>query len=129
MARRVQSPAPMQSPLKITFRGMDPSEAVAALIRERAARLERFHDRIVRCHVVVDLPHKHHRKGHHFAVRLDITTPTGQLAVTRDPPLDSTHEDFHAVVRDAFDAAARQLEDEARRRRGDVKAHHRVEGA
>jgi hypothetical protein len=27
------------------------------------------------------------------------------------------------VVRDAFNAAARQLEDEVRRRRGDVKSH------
>jgi len=102
---------------------MDPSDAVESLIRERAARLERFHDRIIKCHVIVDLPHKHHRKGSHFVVRIDIATPTGELAVTRDPRLDATHEDFHAVVRDAFDAAARQLEDETRRRRGDVKHH------
>ena len=113
----------MQIPLQITFRGMDHSDAIESVIRQRAARLERFHDRITRCHVVVDVPHRHHHKGHHYAVRLDITTPTGEVAVTRDPALNDSHKDIHAVIRDAFDAAARQLEDEVRRRRGDVKTH------
>jgi len=93
---------------------MDPSDAVASLIRERAARLERFHDRIVAMHVVVDVPHKHGRKGNHFVVQITVTTPQGEIAVTRDPPLDDTHQDFHAAVRDAFDAAVRQLEDDHR---------------
>lgn len=59
-------------------------------------------------------------KGRLFAVRIDITTPTREIAATRDPPTDRTHEDFNVVLRDAFDSAARQLEDEVRRRRGDV---------
>ncbi len=117
----------MQIPLQITFRGMDPSEAIEALVRERSLRLERFHDRITRCHVVVDLPHRHHRKGRLYAVRIDITTPTGEIAVSRDPPLDHSHEDINVVVRDAFNAAARQLEDEVRQRRGDVKTHEELE--
>ena len=102
---------------------MEPSPAVESIIRQRAAHLERFHDRIVRCHVVVDVPHRHHHKGRHFAVRIDVTTPTGEFVATRDPSGDGSHQDFKAVVRDAFDAIARQLEDEVRRRRGDVKAH------
>ncbi|HEX7670990.1 MAG TPA: HPF/RaiA family ribosome-associated protein [Polyangiaceae bacterium] len=113
----------MEIPFQLTFRGMSSSEAVESMIRERASRLERFHDRIVRCHVVVDVPHRHRSKGRLFSVRIDITTPTGEIAVTREPQHDLSHEDFNAVVRDAFDAAARQLEDEARRRRGDVKTH------
>jgi ribosome-associated translation inhibitor RaiA len=111
----------MEVPLQVTFRGMDPSDAITGMIRERAQRLERFDPRIVACHVVVDVPHRHRSTGRNFAVRLDITTPTREIAVSRDPGLDRGHEDFGAVVRDAFDAAARQLEDEARRRRGDVK--------
>lgn len=106
---------------------MDPSEAIESMIRERSARLERFHDRIVRCHVVVDVPHRHQRKGRLYAVRVDITTPTGEIAVTRDPQGDHSHEDLNVVVRDAFDTAARRLEDEVRRRRGDVKAHEETE--
>jgi ribosomal subunit interface protein len=102
---------------------MDSSPAIEDNIRERAARLERFHDRITRCHVTVDVPHRHQTKGKLFAVRIDITTPAREIAVTRAPSADHTHEDFRAVLRDAFNAAARQLEDDVRRRRGDVKTH------
>lgn len=108
----------MQVPLRITFRGMASSPAVEDAIRERVMHLEHFHDRITRCHVTLDVPHRHRSKGRLFAVRLDITTPDREIAVTRDPPLDHTHEDFNVVLRDAFDAAVRQLEADVRRRRG-----------
>ncbi len=108
----------MQVPLQITFRGVDHSDSIEAIIRERAARLERFHHHIIRCHVTVDQPHRHRSQGRPFSVHIDITTPGGTVALTRDPS-DRDHEQFSVVVRDAFDAVARQLEEEARRRRGD----------
>jgi len=113
----------MKLPLQITFRGMAPSAAIEDAVHERAARLERFHPRITRCHVTIDLPHRRHAQGNLFAVRIDITTPAREIAVTRDPSGDHTHEDFEVVLRDAFNAATRQLEDHVRRRRGDVKTH------
>ena len=87
------------------------------MIRERAERLENHCDGITRCHVVVDQPHKHQRKGNHFTVRLDLTTPYGEIAVTREPHQKSAHQDFRAVVRDVFDAATRLLDTEAGRAR------------
>lgn len=106
---------------------MEPSAAIESIIRERATRLERFNDRIVRCHVVVDMPHRHQKKGRLYAVRIDVTTPTGEIAATRDPPDDHSHQDLNVVLRDSFDAITRQLEDDVRRRRGDVKAHEEPE--
>lgn len=96
---------------------MDPSPAIESKIRERAARLARFNDRIVRCHVVVDMPHRHQRKGRQLEVRIDLTTPTGELVVTRSPEENAAHTDFNAVMRDAFDAITRQIEDDLDRRR------------
>jgi ribosome-associated translation inhibitor RaiA len=116
----------MSLPLQITFRGIAPSPAIEYAIRERAARLERLYDRIIRWHVTVDVPHRHGAKGNLFAVRIDITTPSREIVVTRDPSADHTHEDFRVVLRDAFNAAARQLEDDAHRRRGDVKTHESI---
>ena len=40
-------------PLEIAFRNLAPFEASEARVRERVARLERRHDRIVTCRVVV----------------------------------------------------------------------------
>ena len=107
----------MQVPLQITFRGMSPSPAIESLIRQRSARLERFNERIIHCHVVVDLPHRHSRKGNPYAVHIDITTPTGPIVISRDPRADRARQELDIAVRDAFDAATRRLEDEVRRHR------------
>jgi ribosome-associated translation inhibitor RaiA len=107
----------MQIPLQITYRGMSSSPSVDALIQERASKLERFSDRIVRCHVIVGVPHRHQKQGRHFSVHLDLTTPLGNIVVTREPPSAAEPQDLAVVVRDAFDVATRQLEDEARRHR------------
>jgi ribosome-associated translation inhibitor RaiA len=107
----------MQIPLQITFRGMSPSPAIEALIRARGARIERFYDRIIRCHVVVDMPHRHHRKGRQYAVHLDITTPESEIVVTRAADPDESHQELETAVRNAFDIATRQLEEDVRRRR------------
>jgi ribosomal subunit interface protein len=113
----------MQIPLEISFRNMDPSPAVEARIREKAAKLERFHDRIIGCTVVVEAPHKHHHKGKLYSVHIDISLPGKDVVVDRAKPLDHAHEDVYVALRDAFDAAVRQLEDHTRRMRGDVKSH------
>jgi ribosome-associated translation inhibitor RaiA/cold shock CspA family protein len=113
----------MEIPLQITFRGIDHSDAIEFAIRQRAERLERFCDRITRCHVTVDMPHQHRHRGNHYAIRIEIEAPSGEVSVTRDPSLADSHKDFQSVVRDAFDAATRQLEDDAQKQRGEVKGH------
>ena len=113
----------MELPLQVTFRNMESSEAIAAKIRERAAKLDRYHHHIMSCRVMVEAPHRHHQHGQLFHVRVDITVPGGELMVTRDPPQNGAHKDVYVAIRDAFDAADRQLEDYARRQQGRVKVH------
>jgi len=113
----------MQVPLQITFRNMQPSAAVEHRIRERAAKLERFHDRITGCRVVVDAPHRHHYKGRLFAVQVDLTLPGHEILASKGAGVNHAHENAHVAVRDAFDAALRQLAVYVRRLRGDVKHH------
>lgn len=113
----------MQMPLQISFHGMEPSPAIEARIREKAAKLERFHDRIVGCRVTVEAPHRHHRHGKLYNVRLDISVPGKDVFVGHSGPLNHAHEDVYVAIRDAFNAAGRQLEDHVRRMRGDVKTH------
>lgn len=113
----------MQEEVQITWRGMEPSDALADAIRERVDRLERFHNRITACRIVVEQLHRHKHKGNLFNVRIDLTVPGGEIAVTRESGKNHAHEDAYVVVRDAFKAATRQLQDHVRRQRGDVKAH------
>jgi ribosomal subunit interface protein len=113
----------MQRPLEIRFHQMPPSPAIEARIREKAAVLERFSDRITGCRVVVEKEHRHHHKGNLFRVRIEIDAPGKELAVTHTGPRDHAHEDVYVAIRDAFNAAVRRLEDHVRERGGKVKAH------
>jgi cold shock CspA family protein len=113
----------MQKPLQISFRGTAHSDAVEKNIRARAKKLDKFHDRIMACRVIVEAPHRHHHKGNMYQVRIDITVPEGELVVSRNRDQDQAHEDVYVAIRDAFRAARRQLEDYARKRRGHVKSH------
>ena len=45
----------MQLPLQVSFRHMDHSEEIDALVREKAAALDRFARDIMSCRVVVEL--------------------------------------------------------------------------
>jgi ribosomal subunit interface protein len=113
----------MKLPLQVTFRNMDTSDVLEANIREHAARLNKFFDHIMHCDVVVEEAHRRHHKGNLYHVRIDITVPDKEIVVDREPDKHSAHEDPYVAVRDAFDAATRQLEDYARRRSQRVKSH------
>ena len=75
----------MKIPLQITFRNMLPSQAIEDNIREKASKLESFYDRIMGCRVIVEAPHRHHRKGKAYEVRIDLTVPGGELVINRSP--------------------------------------------
>jgi len=113
----------MQRPLQIVFRDIAPSEAVEAQIREKMEKLELFYPHIIGCKATVEIAGKHKHQGQLFNVRLDITVPGSELVINRDK-----HEEFYVALRDAFDAAKRQLEDHGRRQRGDVKSHEVEQG-
>jgi ribosomal subunit interface protein len=108
----------MRIPLQITFRNIAYSAPIETNINEKAAKLERFYDRIMSCRVVVEESQRRRHQGKLYSVRIDITVPGKELAVTREE-----NEDAYVAVRDAFDAAVRKLEEHARRRHGDVKTH------
>ena len=100
---------------------MPSSEAIETHIVEKAGKLERFYEKITNCRVIVEAPHRRHHKGKLYHVRVDITVPGDELVVKREPPQHASHEDIYVAIRDAFDAARRELQDYARRRRGQVK--------
>ena len=113
----------MQIPLQITFRGIPHSDAVEAKIREKVSKLERFHSHIMGCRVAVESEHHRHHQGNQYHIRLDITTPRKELVISRDHHDKKAYEDVYVAMRDAFNAATRQLEDYARVQRGKVKTH------
>lgn len=115
----------MQTPLRITFRHMQTSPAVEARVREHVDRLERFHDRITGCHVVLEAPPAHRNKGAPFDVKIELTVPGGEIAIRSERAEHEAHTDVYVAMRDAFDIARRLLQDHARGHRVDIKRHAR----
>lgn len=108
----------MQIPLQVTFHGIPSSDAVEAAIRAKVDKLGQFSTHVMSCRVVVENVNRHSRQGRLFNVRIDINLAGRELVVNRDQ-----NEDLYVVLRDAFDAARRLVEDEERRLRGNVKNH------
>ena len=134
----------MRLRLQVTFRHMEPLSVAETWIQEEAAKLETFYNRIMRCHVIVEVPHSHHRKGSQYQVRIDLTVPGGEIVIKHAPSLskrpwqegqveltkglelDAEHKSLRQAINDAFRAAGRRLQDYARRQHGDVKHHERM---
>ena len=112
----------MQKP-QITYRGMAHSSAMDARIQELATKLEEFHPKITSCHVVVNEVDRHKNKGNLFEVRVDCHVPGKEIVATHQK-----HEDAYQAVGLAFDVLYRQLEEEIRITRGEVKRHRDERG-
>ena len=96
----------MQTPLQITVRGIAHSETLETRIRDKAAKLEEFHPRITSCRVTVEEVQKHKQQGREFQVAIDVRLPGKEIVVNR-----AHAEDAYVAVRDAFDAAKRQIDE------------------
>jgi ribosomal subunit interface protein len=110
----------MKIPVQVTFQDFTPSEALDTAVRERATKLEQFHPHMISCRVVVSRETRHHQQGNAFTVHFDIKVKGHEIAITRH-----ADEDPFVALRDAADAAKRQIEDHARAQRGEVKSHGR----
>ena len=113
----------MDIPLQVSFRNMDRSEAVEARVREKAEKLEKYYGHLTSCRVVIEAPERRRLKGKLFHVRIELGLPGKELVVSRHPKDKKAHEDVYVAIRDAFDAARRQLEDRVRKMDGKVKSH------
>jgi ribosome-associated translation inhibitor RaiA len=101
----------MRQSLDITFRNVRSSQAVITTIEKQVEKLEQFCNRITHCRVVIDAPHRKQHKGKLYEVLIELQVPNGTLVVNRHSGDDPAHTNLYVALRDAFDAAKRQLQD------------------
>ena len=94
----------MKIPLQISSRKLTLSSSAVDVIKSKVEKLESFCDKIISCRVMVETPHRHKNHGSLFNVSIDIFIPGAELAVKKEG-----HEDFYVAIRDAFEAARRQI--------------------
>jgi ribosome-associated translation inhibitor RaiA len=113
----------MDRPLEVVFRNMKPSAELEADVRARAARLELLNKHIIGCRVTVELENHTHRTGYIPEVHIQIEVPGKNITVNHK------HEhggDALTSVREAFDAAAKQLREYSARRTLHLKHQERA---
>lgn len=113
----------MNTPLEISFKGLDKSAVIEAKIADRAAKLEKHFDRMTHCRVVVAAPNKHHHKGKTYEIKIDIGIPgSAPLIVTHESSVGQAQEDLKIALRDAFDSADRRLHEIVDKMNGSSRA-------
>ena len=106
----------MQVTPKIAFRNVSQTPAIKRAIQDGIAELEEIEDRITNCRVMVELPHRRHRTGNPYHVRIDLNLPGAEILVSRPPSASGTDEAVVAIS-EAFHTARTQLLERARKRR------------
>jgi ribosome-associated translation inhibitor RaiA len=118
----------METPVKIGFHGGDASPALTEMINEEVEALERVYGRLTSCQVTVQVPDNHHRTGF-YAVHVRLAMPGNYDVVVDHQPGDDDRLTIpQFAINDAFRRAKRQIQDRAKKMRGETKTlHKRVE--
>jgi len=114
--KKPRTPEPI--PVRVAFRGIDPSDALRSLAERLTQKLPHFYRRISSAEVVIERPEGFSREARLFHARLDVSVPGKVLVAESTPSTDDAHKNGAPALREAFRKMERQLEDYARLRRG-----------
>lgn len=115
----------MDRPLEIAFHNMHSSESLEKMIREQVDRLDKRHARLVGCRVSVEALHRQHQTGNIYECHITLSLPGRDLVVSRElhkAKQNYANPDVRTSIREAFEAAERQLLESKRERRSDTTA-------
>ena len=106
-------------PVDITLRDIPNSRAVEDRIKKKTDKISDFYaDQVEFCKVTLGLAQKHKHQGKLFDVHLEVGVPGKVLVVNH-----KKNEDLYVLLRDAFHALMRQIEEHKERIRGYIKTH------
>ncbi|MCF3974695.1 HPF/RaiA family ribosome-associated protein [Paracoccus salsus] len=113
----------MQTAVEISFKHVEPTDEIKALISDKVAQLEKFYSGITSCHVYVRAPHRSQRTGNLFEVTIELRVPGKELVVRHDQNDVAEHEHLKVAIRDAFAAMGTELKGWKAQIKGETKLH------
>ena len=109
---------------EITYRHLEKTTAIHNLVEEKIAKLEQFCDYMNSCRVVIEKDSDNPNSGSPYRVSIDITIPHGrEIAVVENPDTGKQYTPLERVIRDAFEAARRQIVSISTEQQGKRKVH------
>jgi ribosome-associated translation inhibitor RaiA len=113
----------MEVPLEIILKNVENKKEIEDVIYEKLAKLEQACDHVISCSVFVEQNPTHQNAKHTYHIRIDVRVPPHHEIVIKRDSGRNVHEDIATVVREAFIAARRQVEQIVDRQKQHVKAH------
>ena len=110
----------MTPELEVVWRGVEPSQALTERIRYHVAQISGAGP----CRVTVGLPHRRHRRGAHYEVKLELWRDGRAIEVSRDAGRRS--EDPYAAVNAAFGRLERKLANDGSKARAKLRSARRA---
>ncbi|MBP0482188.1 HPF/RaiA family ribosome-associated protein [Sagittula salina] len=108
----------------LSWRNLDPSDAVAELVARRIAVLERLHPRITGCEVVLEADQKRKAHGRVVKARLTLHIPGPDFHAERAVAQGSARGDLLLAVNRTFSAAEKHLKRQKKTMAGLEVKHH-----
>lgn len=106
----------MRTQTEVHFHGIEKSDAIEARILEKVSKLEKHFDRLSRCRVVLEAPHRNGQRPLAFQIKIELTVPSKKpIIVCHEQVVSQGNEELPIVIRDAFAAATRKVEGTARK--------------
>jgi ribosomal subunit interface protein len=100
----------MQIAPEIIFHDVDRSQWVEEYITQRVQRLERYADRITKCHVTLAQEQASHHKGNSYSVMVEVRMPPNHdLAAKKEMVIHDMQAELPGLVNLAFGAVEKQL--------------------
>ncbi len=100
---------------QVTFRGISPSPTIVDVVWKRSRKLQEVSPQLEGCHVVIEA--SSHGSQRRISYRVSVHLTGGTSAETRTTR-QAESDNLYVAMRDAFDAARRQLAARGRSPRG-----------
>ncbi len=113
----------MEYPTQVVFHNLPASDFIEKAALAKADKLLSLYPKIIHCRVTIESPHQHSRQGQLYHIKIALKVPEDEIIVNRQPSQEAAHEDVYVALRDAFDAAKRQLRSYHEKLKREIKHH------
>ncbi|MBF0387492.1 MAG: HPF/RaiA family ribosome-associated protein [Candidatus Omnitrophica bacterium] len=113
----------MEVPLELVLRNVENQKEIEAVVYEKLEKLEQVCDHVISCRVLVEQNPTHQHAKFSYHIRIDVRVPPHHEIVVKRDSGRNVHENLSTILREAFIATRRQVEQIVERQKLHVKAH------
>jgi ribosome-associated translation inhibitor RaiA len=105
-----------ETAITIHFHGIEKSQAIEELVRQKVHKLAKHFGRLTSCRVVLEAPHRSPQKPKVFQIKIELGVPRRRpIVVCYEREGAHAHTELPLAVRSSFEAAVRKVDGMSRK--------------